>query len=91
MQPYVEPLLARLFPLMVNTAIQRTLLENVAITIGRLGMICPTIVAPHLENFIHPWLVSLSPVRDNEEKASAFSGLCEMIKANPEGALKVYC
>ncbi|SAM01459.1 hypothetical protein [Absidia glauca] len=89
-QPYVEPLLARLFPLMVNTALQRTLLENVAITIGRLGMVCPTIVAPHLENFIHPWLVALSPVRDNEEKASAFSGLCEMIKANPEGAIKAF-
>ncbi|KAI8092910.1 armadillo-type protein [Halteromyces radiatus] len=89
-QPYVEPLLQRLFPLMVNQSIQRTLLENVAITIGRLGLICPTMVAPHLENFVHPWLVSLSPVRDNEEKASAFSGLCEMIKTNPEGALKVF-
>ncbi|CAO3616120.1 unnamed protein product [Cunninghamella echinulata] len=89
-QPYVEPLLQRLFPLMVNPNIQRTLLENVAITIGRLGLICPDLVAPHLENFVHPWLVSLSPVRDNEEKASAFSGLCEMIKKNPEGALKAF-
>jgi hypothetical protein len=73
----------------VNPSIQRTLLENVAITIGRLGLICPTMVAPHLENFVHPWLVSLTPVRDNDEKASAFSGLCEIIKANPQGAVKV--
>lgn len=88
-QPYVEPMLQRLFPLIVNPSIQRTLLENVAITIGRLGLICPTMVAPHLENFVHPWLVSLTPVRDNDEKASAFSGLCEIIKANPQGAVKV--
>ncbi|CAO3608541.1 unnamed protein product [Cunninghamella blakesleeana] len=89
-QPYVESLLQRLFPLMVNPHIQRTLLENVAITIGRLGLICPSLVAPHLESFIQPWLQSLSPVRDNDEKASAFSGLCEMIKTNPSGAAKAF-
>ncbi|KAI8342075.1 armadillo-type protein [Chlamydoabsidia padenii] len=89
-QPYVEPMLQRLFPLMVNPGIQRTLLENVAITIGRLGLICPTVVAPHLENFVHPWLISLTPVKDNDEKSSAFSGLCEIIKANPEGAVKAF-
>jgi hypothetical protein len=88
-QPYVEPLLQRLFPLMVSNQIQRTLLENVAITIGRLGLICPTMVAPHLENFVQPWLTALTPIRDNDEKSSAFSGLCEMIKINPQGAAKV--
>ncbi|ORZ08387.1 armadillo-type protein [Absidia repens] len=89
-QPYVEPMLQRLFPLMVNPAIQRTLLENVAITIGRLGLICPNMVAPHLKSFIQPWLLALTPVKDNEEKASAFSGLCEMIKVNPEGAAEAF-
>ncbi|ORZ18863.1 armadillo-type protein [Absidia repens] len=83
-QPYVEPLLQRLLPLIVYKNIKCT--ENVAITIGRLGLICPTIVAPHLKEFIQPWLESLTTVSDNEEKASAFSGLCEMIKVNPEGA-----
>ncbi|CAO0801605.1 unnamed protein product [Mucor circinelloides] len=87
---YVEPLLQRLFPLMVNPQIQRTLLENVAITIGRIGLVCPTMVAPHLEMFIHPWLAALTPIRDNEEKSSAFSGLCEMIKVNPQGAVKEF-
>ncbi|KAI8366824.1 armadillo-type protein [Radiomyces spectabilis] len=89
-QPYVEPMLQRLFPLIVNPQIQRTLLENVAITIGRLGLTCPNIVAPHLEMFIQPWLAALTPIRDNDEKASAFSGLCEMIKANPQGAVKEF-
>ncbi|KAI8061151.1 armadillo-type protein [Gongronella butleri] len=89
-QPYVDALLQRLFPLMVMPEIQRTLGENVAITIGRLGLVCPASVAPHLENFVHRWLEFMSPVRDNEEKASAFSGLCEMIKANPDGAIKAF-
>lgn len=88
-QPYVEPMLQRLFPLMVNPQISRTLLENVAITLGRLGLIFPNVVGQHLAMFINPWLVTLTPIRDNEEKASAFSGLCEMIKINPQGAVKV--
>jgi transportin-1 len=87
---YVPALLQRLFPLMVNPQIQRTLLENVAITIGRIGLVCPELVAPHLEMFIHAWLTALTPIRDNEEKSSAFSGLCEMIKANPQGAIKEF-
>jgi transportin-1 len=69
-QPYVEPLLQRLFPLVVNPETPRTLLENTAITIGRLGYVCPS---------------------DNEEKESAFKGLCEMIKVNPQGVVKVIC
>ncbi|KAI9474313.1 MAG: armadillo-type protein [Benjaminiella poitrasii] len=87
---YVDPLLQRLFPLMMNTQIQRTLLENVAITIGRLGLVCPSLVAPHLEGFVQPWLLALTPIRDNEEKYTAFSGLCEMIKANPQAAVKEF-
>lgn len=89
-QPYVEPMLQRLFPLMVNPEVQRTLLENVAITIGRLGLIFPEVVGQHLENFISPWLATLTPIRDNEEKASAFSGLCAMITANPQGAVNEF-
>lgn len=87
-QPYVQPMLERLFTLIVNPTIQRTLLENVAITIGRLGLVCPQIVSPHLPAFMDPWLRALMPIISNDEKASAFSGLCEMIKVNPEGGAK---
>lgn len=89
-QPYVEALLQRLFPLVLNQETPRTLLENTAITIGRLGFVCPTVVAPHLELFIHSWLQALNDIRDNEEKESAFKGLCEMIKVNPQGVVKVH-
>ena len=75
--------------MIVNPQLQRTLLENVAITTGRLGLVCPDLVAPHLQMFIKPWLNSLAPIRPNEEKSTAFSGLCEMIKVNPQGAVQV--
>ena len=87
--PYIESLLHRLFLLIVNPELQRTLMENVAITIGRLGSVAPHAVAPHLENFVDPWLKALVPIRDNEEKASAYFGLCAMILVNPEGCLNV--
>ncbi|KAI9283119.1 armadillo-type protein [Sporodiniella umbellata] len=87
---YVDPLLQRLLPLIVNPQLQRTLLENVGITIGRLGLICPELVAPHLQLFAKPWLTALTPIRPNEEKSTAFSGLCEMIKVNPQGAAQEF-
>ena len=33
----------------------KTLLENTAITIGRMGLVCPQIVAPSLLQFVRPW------------------------------------
>ncbi|KAG0742794.1 hypothetical protein G6F57_010403 [Rhizopus arrhizus] len=87
---YVEPLLQRLLHLIMNPQLQRTLLENVAITLGRLGLVCPDLVAPHLQVFAKPWLTALTPIRPNEEKSTAFSGLCEMIKANPQGAVQEF-
>ena len=37
----------------------KTLLENTAITIGRMGLVCPGIVAPSLQQFVRPWCTSL--------------------------------
>lgn len=91
-----------------------------AITIGRLGFVCPQEVAPQLQQFIRPWWVtcqwlngrqfwdhliriahltcvslplrrctSLRNIRDNEEKDSAFRGICVMIGVNPAGVVQV--
>jgi transportin-1 len=58
-----------------------------AITIGRLGYVCPEEVAPALQQFIRPWCMSLRNIRDNEEKDSAFRGICAMISVNPAGVV----
>ncbi|KAI1229659.1 hypothetical protein IHE44_0010991 [Lamprotornis superbus] len=61
-----------------------------AITIGRLGFVCPQEVAPMLQQFIRPWCTSLRNIRDNEEKDSAFRGICVMIGVNPGGVVQVW-
>uniref|UniRef100_A0A4W3HNA5 Transportin 2 n=1 Tax=Callorhinchus milii TaxID=7868 RepID=A0A4W3HNA5_CALMI len=58
------------------------------ITIGRLGYVCPQEVAPMLQQFIRPWCTSLRNIRDNEEKDSAFRGICMMIGVNPGGVVQ---
>ena len=58
-----------------------------AITIGRLGYVCPQDVAPALQQFIRPWCTSLRNIRDNEEKDSAFRGICAMVSVNPGGVV----
>ena len=66
----------------------KTLLENTAITIGRLGLVCPEEVAPFLPQFLPMWCQTLRTIRDNEEKDSAFRGICSMIGVNPQGVLQ---
>lgn len=59
----------------------------IAITIGRLGYVCPADVAPALAQFVKPWCITLRNIRDNDEKDSAFRGVCAMIGANPAGVV----
>uniref|UniRef100_A0A8C6BX05 Transportin-1 n=1 Tax=Monodon monoceros TaxID=40151 RepID=A0A8C6BX05_MONMO len=85
MQPYI-PMVLHQFCTRPNTP--KTLLENTAITIGRLGYVCPQEVAPMLQQFIRPWCASLRNIRNNEEKDSAFCGICTMISVNPSGVIQ---
>lgn len=84
-KPYLPPLLANLVNIINRPDAPKVLLENTAVTIGRLGYVCPEDVAPMLDQFIRPWCLSLKNVSDSENKYSAFRGLCCMIKMNPTG------
>ncbi|TSK18058.1 Transportin-2 [Bagarius yarrelli] len=88
MQPYVGLVLPHLVEIINRPNTPKTLLENTAITIGRLGYVCPQEVAPMLQQFIRPWCTSLRNIRDNEEKDSAFRGICVMIGVNPAGVVQ---
>ncbi|KAJ2611047.1 hypothetical protein H4S08_003341 [Coemansia sp. RSA 1365] len=90
MKSYVAPLLERLIPLLNAENIQQTLAENAAITIGRLGLVCPDLVAPSLEHFAQSWCYILACVKDNDEKSSAFQGMMTMISSNPQGISKAF-
>ena len=85
MKDYIPLLLQPLITIINRANSPKTLLENTAITIGRMGLVCPNEVAPCLNQFVRPWCTSLRNIRDNDEKDSAFRGMCHMISLNPAG------
>ncbi|WVR08285.1 hypothetical protein IAU60_005332 [Kwoniella sp. DSM 27419] len=85
LEPFVPALIQRLVPILLNSKSPKSLTENAAVTIGRLGLVCPALVAPDLGNFAQAWCTALWEIKDNDEKDSAFRGFCMMISANPEG------
>merc|ERR1719147_533519 len=87
MAVYIQPILGPLISIINRANTPKTLLENTAITIGRMGLVCPAEVAPSLNQFVRPWCTSLRNIRDNDEKDSAFRGMCQMISVNPGGVV----
>ena len=85
LEPFVPALIQRLVPILLNPKSPKSLSENAAVTIGRLGLVCPALVAPDLGTFSQAWCTALWEIKDNEEKDSAFRGFCMMISANPSG------
>lgn len=57
MEQWVQPLMERIVPVLLSTKAARSLTENSAVTIGRLAIVCPAIVAPHLHVFVSAWCV----------------------------------
>ncbi|XP_065881178.1 transportin-1-like [Euphorbia lathyris] len=86
--PVVLPVISSLVPILHHAeGINRSLVENSAITLGRLAWVCPDIVSPHVEHFMQSWCIALSMIRDDIEKEDAFRGLCAVVRLNPSGAL----
>ncbi|DAZ98316.1 TPA: hypothetical protein N0F65_008902 [Lagenidium giganteum] len=85
MEPYTERCLAPLMGMINRPKLPRNLVDNCAITIGRLGYVCPKIVAPYLGEFAKRWCRALAHIRSPEEKEHCFLGLCYMVNANPNG------
>ena len=83
---WIPELYSKLVAILVHPRSVKSLSENAAVTIGRLGLVAPELIAPHLSVFIEPWCQALWDIKDNEEKESAFLGLCAMISVNPNGA-----
>jgi transportin-1 len=84
-RPFVLPLLQRLIQVMNGNNTPSAVLENSAIAVGRLGLVCPDEVAPQLPAFATAFIRALKEVRDNDEKESAFRGFCQLIGKNPSG------
>lgn len=87
-EPFIVPLLQKLIPVLCGNNVQRTLVENAAITIARLGKVNPHLVSPYLESFIQQWCLVMKGIRDNNEKASAFIGMLNIISVDPNPIVK---
>lgn len=87
MKDYAKVITLKLTAVMARENVQKTLLENTAMTLGRLGIHCTEDVAPALQYFIRPACYALRNVRDNADKETAFRGICLMVNTNPQGVL----
>ncbi|XP_068661941.1 transportin-1-like isoform X2 [Aristolochia californica] len=86
--PIVLTVISCLVPILQSAeSLHKSLIENSAITIGRLGWVCPELVSPHMDHFMQSWCSALCMIRDDIEKEDAFHGLCAMVRVNPQGAL----
>lgn len=68
----------------------KSLVENAAITVGRLAWVCPATVAPHMEVFMQLWCKALRSIRDDVEKEDAFRGLCAIVRISPGKAVPAF-
>lgn len=81
---YLEKLVGLLIDLL-NSQSSSTVLENAAITIGRIGITSPEFFSPHISEFLLNWASHMMYLEENEEKETAFQGMCNIILSNPTG------
>ncbi|TAQ85689.1 hypothetical protein B7494_g5985 [Chlorociboria aeruginascens] len=88
MAPYVGKLLERLLSILGNPEVPKSVLENAAIALGRLGLNNADVLAPHLSTFSEPFLKSIKGVDFTLEKATAFKGFLLVVVSNPQAMEK---
>jgi transportin-1 len=74
-QQWVNPLISRLIPILLHPKAPRSLHENAAVSIGRIRLMHPALVAPHLAEFAQAWCQVLYEIRDNEGCREGAEGL----------------
>eukprot|EP00984_Skeletonema_dohrnii_P034998 scaffold34593_cov122-Skeletonema_dohrnii-CCMP3373.AAC.5 len=91
--PNAADLLQNLIPLLMGNSIDIDgnpidtpvpgIVENAAITLGRLACVNPSFVAPELGRFLLGWCDGLSKISNPTERKDAFSGFILALRANP--------
>jgi len=92
MGPYLDDVMPALASVLMRQGQQyhqqtALLVQNVCITIGRLGVVCGPQVAKSFGSFAQRWCLVMKHTRLDHEKVNAFQGLCSMIRSNPQAAL----
>lgn len=91
--PYAADLLQNLIPLLMGNSVDIDgnpidapvpgIVENAAITLGRLACVDPNFVAPELGRFLLGWCDGLSKISNPIERRDAFKGFVLALRANP--------
>ncbi|KAH8815861.1 armadillo-type protein [Xylogone sp. PMI_703] len=88
MAPYAPKLLERYLEILGNPEVPRSVIENAAIALGRLGMGNDELLAPALATFSHQFLTCIATVDYTSEKATAFQGFLSVVNRNPQAMEK---
>ncbi|QIX01249.1 hypothetical protein AMS68_006766 [Peltaster fructicola] len=88
MQPYTERLLQKLAMILFNSSVPRSLTENAAIALGRLGLSSHQQLAIHLASFAPPFLGSMKEINWTDEKCHALKGFSQVVLDNPQALEK---
>lgn len=84
MAPYVEDLFKSMVNIIGNPEVPKSVNENAAIALGRLGLENADVMAPHLAMFSGPFLNTMDSVEHTDEKSSAFTGFTMVVGRNPQ-------
>lgn len=87
---YSDAVVQRLLPIMNNKSLNVNILENTAITLGRIGFSCPDVVSAHVKSFCENWCLALQSIKNEVEKEHAFRGMCVIIRKNPQGVISAF-
>eukprot|EP00928_Gymnodinium_smaydae_P070225 TRINITY_DN54116_c0_g1_i1.p1 TRINITY_DN54116_c0_g1~~TRINITY_DN54116_c0_g1_i1.p1 ORF type:complete len:909 (-),score=214.28 TRINITY_DN54116_c0_g1_i1:106-2832(-) len=88
MIPHLDEVAQALSDILTRSHGQHLLHSNVGITLGRLGVVCGPQMGKTFAEFAPRWCVVMRGARPDCEKITAFEGLCNMIKANPQACLR---
>ncbi|KAI9646244.1 hypothetical protein NHQ30_005684 [Ciborinia camelliae] len=88
MAPYVPKLSEKFLEILSNQMVPKSVNENAAIALGRMGLFNAEILSPHLATFSQPFLKALEGVDHTLEKATAFKGFLSIVMLNPQAMEK---
>ncbi|KAK3327965.1 armadillo-type protein [Cercophora scortea] len=88
MAPFASELLQRCVEIIANPRVPKSVNENAAIALGRLGLDNYDVLAAHLATFAEEFLDSMDDVDPSEEKATAFKGFSLVVAQNPQAIEK---
>lgn len=89
MAPWVPELTNRYVEILGNPRVPKSLQENAAIALGRLGLGNAELLAPHLPSFAEDFLSAMLEVDPSDEKGTAFKGFTTIVAQNPQSIEKV--